>query len=159
MESKLYNEFKESFISKLAWIGVAILIVNVLFASVIAEYFWDVTIIAMADTINLMIVFFSAIIEFITVAISAICLYPYFLDYKMVKKKQFNVIEGIIVDVKFVTDGTETPSTDEFPVVQDDKTDIKITLKLKNEFEYGEHYRIYYLPNTKLGIIVEKLYS
>ena len=158
METQLYSKFKDYFISNLVWVGIAVFVSSLIFVAVISDYFFEYTIIDILGAKNLVVVIISAVIELIVIIVAIVSLYPYFLDYKLIKKKKCSVIEGVIVDVSFVNDGTETPSTYQFPIVKDDKTGMKITLNLINEFEYQGRYRIYYLPNTKIGMIVRRLY-
>ena len=149
MEKQLYDNFKEKFISTLGFMSLAVVSISIIWVSTIFSF--------IENEIDSVVFLFSSILEFFIIAFTVGLLWPYYLDYRLIRRKKFRIIEGIVVDFHFFEDGTEVPTTYSYPIIQDEKNDQKIMLELNQEVIYEERYQIFYLPNTQIGVVAKKL--
>ena len=149
MEKQLYDIFKEKFIQT-AGISIIILVIVSIFCIHCLVDFFN----GLEDTY---IMIFMLIIEAFVIIFCIEQLFPFFLDYKLVRKNKFQILDGTVVDFIFSQDATENPTTYTYPIIEDNKTGLKVRLNLDKNVEHESHYLIYYLPKTRIGIVVRKL--
>ena len=148
MEKRLYDIFKEKFIQTAAISIMIFVIVSILCIYSLFNFFNGLE--------RMYTILFMLIIEAFVIAFCIGQLFPFFFDYKLVRKNKFQILDGIVVDFIFSQDATENPTTYTYPIIEDNKTGFKVRLNLDKNVKYEGHYLIYYLPKTKIGIVIKE---
>ena len=84
-------------------------------------------------------------------------LLPYMRDHRLLKNKQYRVIEGVVLRYDFRVDGGDPPTTVEIPVLQDRVTGEIMELDLGSHLIRNACYLIGYLPNTGIAVIDKRI--
>lgn len=149
MEKRLYDTFKEKFIQIAAISIISLILVSIICIYCLVDFFNGL------ERAHTML--FMLIIEVFVIVLCIKQLFPFFLDCKLVRKNQFQILDGVVVDFIFSQDATENPTTYTYPIIEDNKTGFKVRLNLDKNVKYEGHYLIYYLPKTKIGIVIKEL--
>ena len=81
---------------------------------------------------------------------------PDALDLISARKDRFIITKVIVVGFKYSKDEDDVYIE---PVVLDEKSNKKITLDSKDNYSANARYVICYLPKTKVGTIVRRIYD
>ena len=84
-------------------------------------------------------------------------LLPYMRDHRLLKNKEYRVIEGVVLRYDFRVDGGDPPTTVEIPVIQDRVTGEIMELDLGSHLIRNACYLIGYLPNTGIAVIDKRI--
>ena len=84
-------------------------------------------------------------------------LLPYMRDYRLLKNKEYRVIEGVVLRYDFRVDGGDPPTTVEIPVIQDRVTGEIMELDLGSYLIQNACYLIGYLPNTGIAVVEKRM--
>jgi hypothetical protein len=84
-------------------------------------------------------------------------LLPYMRDHRLLKNKEYRVIEGVVLRYDFRVDGGDSPTTVEIPVIQDRVTGEILELDLGSYLIQNACYLIGYLPNTGIAVVEKRL--
>lgn len=84
-------------------------------------------------------------------------LLPYMRDHRLLKNKEYRVIEGVVLRYDFRVDGGDPPTTVEIPVLQDRMTGEIMELDLGSHLIRNACYLIGYLPNTGIAVIDKRI--
>ena len=84
-------------------------------------------------------------------------LLPYMRDHRLLKNKEYRVIEGVVLRYDFRDDGGDPPTTMEIPVIQDRVTGEIMELDLGSYLIQNACYLIGYLPNTGIAVVEKRL--
>ena len=84
-------------------------------------------------------------------------LLPYRRDHRLLKNKEYRVIEGVVLRYDFRVDGGDPPTTMEIPVIQDRVTGEIMELDLGGHLIQNACYLIGYLPNTGIAVVEKRL--
>ena len=84
-------------------------------------------------------------------------LLPYMRDHRLLKNKEYRVIEGVVLRYDFRDDGGDPPTTMEIPVIQDRVTGEIMELDLGGHLIQNACYLIGYLPNTGIAVVEKRL--
>ena len=84
-------------------------------------------------------------------------LLPYMRDHRLLKNKEYRVIEGVVLRYDFRDDGGDPPTTVEIPVIQDRVTGEIMELDLGGHLIQNACYLIGYLPNTGIAVVEKRL--
>lgn len=84
-------------------------------------------------------------------------LLPYARDRRLLKNKEYRVIEGVVLRYDFRNDGGDPPSTVENPIIQDRVTGEILELDLGSHLIQNACYLIGYLPNTGIAVIDKRI--
>jgi hypothetical protein len=82
---------------------------------------------------------------------------PYARDHRLLKNKEYRVIEGVVLRYDFRVDGGDPPTTVEIPIIQDRVTGEILELDLGSYLIQNACYLIGYLPNTGIAVVVKRL--
>ena len=84
-------------------------------------------------------------------------LLPYMRDHRLLKNKEYRVIEGVVLRYDFRYDGADPPTMVEIPIIQDRKTGEVIELDLGSYLIQNACYLIGYLPNTGIAVVEKRI--
>jgi hypothetical protein len=84
-------------------------------------------------------------------------LLPYMRDHRLLKNKEYRVIEGVVLRYDFRNDGGDPPTMVEIPVIQDRVTGEIMELDLGSYLIRNACCLIGYLPNTGISVVVKRL--
>ena len=84
-------------------------------------------------------------------------LLPYMRDHRLLKNKEYRVIEGVVLRYDFRVDGGDPPTTVEIPVIQDRVTGEIMELNLGSYLIQNACYLIGYLPNTGIAVVEKRI--
>jgi hypothetical protein len=84
-------------------------------------------------------------------------LLPYMRDHRLLKNKEYRVIEGVVLRYDFRDDGGDPSTTVEIPVIQDRVTGEIMELDLGSYLIQNACYLIGYLPNTGIAVVEKRL--
>jgi hypothetical protein len=84
-------------------------------------------------------------------------LLPYARDHRLLKNKEYRVIEGVVLRYDFRDDGGDPPTKLEIPVIQDRMTGEIMELDLGSHLIQNACYLIGYLPNTGIAMIDKRI--
>ena len=84
-------------------------------------------------------------------------LLPYMRDHRLLKNKEYRVIEGVVLRYDFRVDGGDPPTTVEIPVIQDRVTGEIMELDLGSYMIQNACYLIGYLPNTGIAVVEKRI--
>lgn len=73
------------------------------------------------------------------------------------EKKEYRVIEGVVLRYDFRNDGGDSPTTVEIPIIQDRVTGEIMELDLGSYLIRNACYSIGYLPNTGIAVVVKRI--
>lgn len=84
-------------------------------------------------------------------------LLPYMRDHRLLKNKEYRVIEGVVLRYDFRDDGGDPPTRMEIPVIQDRMTGEIMELDLGSYLIQNACYLIGYLPNTGIAVVEKRI--
>ena len=84
-------------------------------------------------------------------------LLPYMRDHRLLKNKEYRVIEGVVLRYDFRDDGGDPPTRMEIPVIQDRMTGEIMELDLGSYMIQNACYLIGYLPNTGIAVVEKRI--
>jgi hypothetical protein len=84
-------------------------------------------------------------------------LLPYMRDHRLLKNKEYRVIEGVVLRYDFRVDGGDPPTTVEIPVIQDRVTGEIMELDLGSYLIQNACYLIGYLPHTGIAVVEKRI--
>ena len=84
-------------------------------------------------------------------------LLPYMRDHRLLKNKEYRVIEGVVLRYDFRDDGGDPPTRVEIPVIQDRVTGEIMELDLGSYLIQNACYLIGYLPNTRIAVVEKRI--
>ena len=158
MEEKLRSIFKKKF-----WVGTAcfsvIPIAGLLMLTVFLLSHFDVMPIFHMRTIHekLALVFSVSMLVCGSFVGVKQFLLPYARDHRLLKNKEYRVIEGVVLRYDFWDDGGDPPTKVEIPIIRDRVTGEIMELDLGSHLIQNECYSIGYLPNTGIAVIDKRI--
>ena len=84
-------------------------------------------------------------------------LLPYARDHRLLKNKEYRVIEGVILRYDFRNDGGDPPKKVEVPIIRDRVTGEIMELDLGSYLIQNACYSIGYLPYTGIAVIDKRI--
>ena len=84
-------------------------------------------------------------------------LLPYMRDHRLLKNKEYRVIEGVVLRYDFRNDGGDPPTMVEIPIIQDRVTGEIMELDLGSYLIQNACYLIGYLPNTGIAVVEKRI--
>ena len=84
-------------------------------------------------------------------------LMPYMRDHRLLKNKEYRVIEGVVLRYDFRNDGGDPPTMVEIPIIQDRVTGEIMELDLGSYLIQNAYYLIGYLPNTRIAVVEKRI--
>ncbi len=84
-------------------------------------------------------------------------LLPYMRDHRLLKNKEYRVIEGVVLRYDFRVDGGDPPTRVEIPIIQDRVTGEIMELDLGSYLIQNACYLIGYLPNTGIAVVEKRI--
>ena len=84
-------------------------------------------------------------------------LLPYARDHRLLKNKEYRVIEGVVLRYDFRDDGGDLPTKVEIPIIWDRVTGEIMELDLGSHLIRNACYLIGYLPNTGIAVIDKRI--
>ena len=84
-------------------------------------------------------------------------LLPYMRDHRLLKNKEYRVIEGVVLRYDFRNDGGDPPTMVEIPIIQDRVTGKIMELDLGSYLIQNACYLIGYLPNTGIAVVEKRI--
>ena len=84
-------------------------------------------------------------------------LLPYMRDHRLLKNKEYRVIEGVVLRYDFRNDGGDPPTMLEIPIIQDRVTGEIMELDLGSYLIQNACYLIGYLPNTRIAVVEKRV--
>ena len=84
-------------------------------------------------------------------------LLPYMRDLRLLKRKEWRVIEGVVLRYDFRDDGGDPPTRVEIPIIQDRMTGEILELDLGSYLIQNACYRIGYLPHTGIAVVDKRI--
>ena len=84
-------------------------------------------------------------------------LLPYMRDHRLLKNKEYRVIEGVVLRYDFRDDGSDPPTMVEIPIIQDRVTGEILELDLGSYLIQNACYRIGYLPHTGIAVVDKRI--
>lgn len=146
MKEKLFAKFKKDFITTAVLSFIGVFAITAIWIKAIINY----------TNYDLFFVLMFSFLEISMFIFSCFVMFPFLYDYKLVKRNQMLIVKGCVCDFSIEQDCTESPSTYYHPIIKDDLSGNKILLKLDELVSLGEHCLIYYLPKTKIAVLVTK---
>ena len=158
MEEKLDSLFKKKF-----WIGaiclsaipIAALLMLIAF---LLSYFDVIPLLRMRTSHELLALVFSVSLLVCGSLIGVKrFLLPYMRDLRLLKRKEWRVIEGVVLRYDFRDDGGDPPTRVEIPIIQDRMTGEILELDLGSYLIQNACYRIGYLPHTGIAVVDKRI--
>ena len=84
-------------------------------------------------------------------------LLPYMRDHRLLKNKEYRVIEGVVLRYDFRDDGGDPPTMVEMSVIRDRVTGVIMELDLGSYLIQNVCYLIGYLPNTGIAVVEKRI--
>lgn len=84
-------------------------------------------------------------------------LLPYARDHRLLKNKEYRVIDGVVLRYDFRDDGGDPPTKVEIPIIWDRVTGEIMELDLGSHLIRNACYLIGYLPNTGIAVIDKRI--
>lgn len=84
-------------------------------------------------------------------------LLPYARDHRLLKNKEYRVIEGVVLRYDFRDDGGDPPTRVEIPIIQDRVTGEIMEMDLGSHLIRNACYLIGYLPNTGIAVVEKRI--
>lgn len=158
MEEKLRSLLKKKF-----WIGAVcfsvIPIAAILMLTVFLLSYFDVMPIFQMRIIHERLALVFSVSLFVCGSIVGVkrFLLPYMRDHRLLKNKEYRVIEGVVLRYDFRVDGGDPPTRVEIPVIQDRVTGEIMELDLGSYMIQNACYLIGYLPNTGIAVVEKRI--
>ena len=154
MEEKLRSVFRRKF-----WVGAlcfsAILIAAILMLTVfLLSHFAVIPFLRMRTSHEMLALVFSVSL-LVCGSIVGVkwFLLPYLRDHRLLKNKEYRVIEGVVLRYDFRDDGGDPSTTVEIPIIRDRVTGEVMELDLGSHLIQNACYLIGYLPNTGIAVV------
>ena len=154
MEEKLRSVFRRKF-----WVGAlcfsAILIAAILMLTVfLLSHFAVIPFLRMRPPHEMLALVFSVslLVCGSIVGVKRFLL-PYARDHRLLKNKEYRVIEGVVLRYDFRDDGGDPSTRVEIPIIQDRVTGEIMELDLGSHLIQNACYLIGYLPNTGIAVV------
>ena len=158
MEEKLRSVLRRKF-----WVGAlcfsAILIAAILMLTVfLLSHFAVIPFLRMRTSYEMLALVFSVslLVCGSIVGVKRFLL-PYARDHRLLKNKEYRVIEGVVLRYDFRDDGGDPPTTVEIPIIQDRVTGEIMELDLGSHLIQNACYLIGYLPNTGIAVVEKRI--
>lgn len=160
MEEKLRSVFRRKF-----WVGAlcfsAILIAAILMLTVFLLSHFAVIPFLRMRTIHEKLALVFSVSLLICGSIIGVkrFLLPYARDHRLLKNKEYRVIEGVVLRYDFRDDGGDPSTTVEIPIIQDRVTGEIMEMDLGSHLIQNACYLIGYLPNTGIAVVDRRMAS
>jgi hypothetical protein len=158
MEEKLHSLFKKKFWIGLAGFSVIPIAALLMLIVFLLSYFDVIPLFHMRTSHELPALVFSVSLlmcgSFVSVKRF---LLPYVRDYRLLKNKEYRVIEGVVLRYDFRDDGGDPPTMVEIPIIRDRVTGEIMELDLGSYMIQNACYRIGYLPNTGIAVVEKRI--
>ena len=158
MEEKLRSLFKMKFWSEFATFAILLLAAFLLLTVSLISRFDLIPLLHMGASRELLVL---ALAVCLLVCGSLIgvkrFLLPYMRDHRLLKHKEYRVIEGVVLRYDFRVDGGDPPTTVEIPIIRDRVTGEIMELDLGSYLIQNACYLIGYLPNTGIAVVEKRL--
>ena len=155
MKDLLYRKLKEHMLETLQGLFFLWIIVTLLFVGTALTYLGIFDFVELNEDNKTMILVLASILEAGTLLGILIAMIPYSTDYRSVKQNKVRLIDGIVNRLELCTTGTEPPETGWIPVIEDTQTGEILKTELDRDVEEGDRCLIYYLPKTKIVVLVD----
>lgn len=160
MEEKLRSVFRRKF-----WVGAlcfsAILIAAILMLTVfLLSHFAVIPFLRMRTSYEMLALVFSVslLVCGSLVGVKRFLL-PCARDHRLLKNKEYRVIEGVVLRYDFRNDGGDPSITVEIPIIQDRVTGEIMEMDLGSHLIQNACYLIGYLPNTGIAVVDRRVAS
>ena len=158
MEEKLRALFKTKFWSEFCIFAIIPFAALLLLAASLISHFDLIPLLRMGVSRELLVLALS-------VCLLVCCnligvkrfLLPYMRDHRLLKHKEYRVIEGVVLRYDFRYDGGDPPTMVEIPIVQDRVTGEILELDLGSYLIQNACYLIGYLPNTGIAVVEKRI--
>jgi hypothetical protein len=158
MEEKLRSLFKMKFWSEFATFAILPLAAFLLLTVSLISHFDLIPLLHMGASRELLVLALSVCLLVCGSLIGVKrFLLPYMRDHRLLKNKEYRVIEGVVLRYDFRNDGGDPPTMVEIPIIQDRVTGEIMELDLGSYLIQNACYLIGYLPNTGISVVVKRL--
>ena len=158
MEEKLRSIFIKKF-----WVGAVcfsvIPIAAILMLTLFLLSYFDVMPIFHMRTIHEKLALVFSVSLFVCGSIVSVkrFLLPYARDHRLLKNKEYRVIEGVVLRYDFRDDGGDPPTKVEVPIIRDRVTGEIMELDLGSFLIQNACYLIGYLSNTGIAVVEKRI--
>lgn len=158
MEEKLRSLFKMKFWSEFATFAILPLAAFLLLTVSLISHFDLIPLLHMGASRELLVLALSVCLLVCgsLVGVKRFLL-PYMRDHRLLKNKEYRVIEGVVLRYDFRNDGGDPPTMVEIPIIQDRVTGEIMELDLGSHLIRNACYLIGYLPNTGIAVIDKRI--
>jgi hypothetical protein len=158
MEEKLRSLFKMKFWSEFATFAILPLAAFLLLTVSLISHFDLIPLLHMGASRELLVLALSVclLLSGGVIGVKRFLL-PYARDHRLLKNKEYRVIEGVVLRYDFRNDGGDPPSTVEIPIIQDRVTGEILELDLGSYLIQNACYRIGYLPHTGIAVVDKRI--
>ncbi len=158
MEEKLRSLFKMKFWSEFATFAILPLAAFLLLTVSLISRFDLIPLLHMGASRELLVLALSVCLLVCGGVIGVKrFLLPYARDHRLLKNKEYRVIEGVILRYDFRNDGGDPPTTVEIPIIRDRVTGEIMELDLGGYLIRNACYLIGYLPNTGIAVVEKRI--
>ncbi len=158
MEEKLRALFKTKFWSEFCIFAIIPIAALLMFIVFLLSHFDVIPLFRMRTSHELLALVFSVSLLVCGSLIGVKrFLLPYMCDHRLLKDKEYHVIEGVVLRYDFRDDGGDPPTTVEIPVIQDRVTGEIVELDLGGHLIQNACYLIGYLPNTGIAVVEKRI--
>ncbi|MBP3570680.1 MAG: hypothetical protein J6M42_01855 [Clostridia bacterium] len=158
MEDKLRSLFKMKFWSEFATFAILPLAAFLLLTVSLISRFDLIPLLHMGSSRELLVLALSVclLLSGGVIGVKRFLL-PYARDHRLLKNKEYRVIEGVVLRYDFRDDGGDPPTTVEIPIIWDRVTGEIMELDLGSHLIQNACYLIGYLPNTGIAVIDKRI--
>lgn len=158
MEEKLRSLFKMKFWSEFATFAILPLAALLLLTVSLISRFDLIPLLHMGASRELLVLALSVCLLVCGSLIGVKrFLLPYMRDHRLLKNKEYRVIEGVVLRYDFRNDGGDPPTMVEIPIIQDRVTGKIMELDLGSYLIQNACYLIGYLPNTGIAVVEKRI--
>lgn len=158
MEEKLHSLFKKEFWTGVVCFSAIPIAALLMLIAFLLSYFDVIPLLRMRTSHELLALVFSVSLLVCGSLIGVKrFLLPYMRDLRLLKRKEWRVIEGVVLRYDFRYDGGDPPTMVEFPIIQDRVTGEILELDLGSYLIQNACYRIGYLPHTGIAVVDKRI--
>ena len=154
MEEKLRSLFKMKFWSEFATFAIFPLAAFLLLTVSLISRFDLIPLLHMGASRELLVLALSVclLLSGGVIGVKRFLL-PYARDHRLLKNKEYRVIEGVVLRYDFRDDGGDPSTRVEIPMIQDRVTGEIMEMDLGSHLIQNACYLIGYLPNTGIAVV------
>ena len=156
MEDQLFNKLKKEAASTMHTMLLLIFIMCFLLIAVLLSYFDVIHIVELNPGNKRLLLIFTIVLSAGSLVGAVITMVPFYLDYRMVRNKAYEVQTVTVSRFDFYWSGYEPLERIWFPVFEDVNSGKILKIEVDEKVEVGEIFSIVHLHRTKITVLKKR---